>query len=595
MAISFVNNPPPSAAALLAKVLLAVGLGLVGACTGSVSSDIPTTGTGSSGVATGGRGAPGTGGSGTGAGSQPGTGGVGAAPVPANPPAAVLVPTSRMIRLSHSQWINTVKDLLQLSDIAAIASAVTGDAVVGFDNEGESLFVDAQLREDLQDAAIAVTDKVVNDATALARVMPANAPADVAGKGKAFITAFGQRAFRRPLTTTEVQDYVTLFGQGAALYPGVDTLVSGLKLVMQQMLQSAYFLYRTELSTVATAGKVPLGGYEIAAKLSYALTNTMPDDTLSAAAASGDLANVTTAKAQAARLLDSAAGAQGRDNFHFQVFRLGTYDGITRDMAVFKNFTAESPASMRREALSYTRWIYDQKYGVRELYTSPVGFVNKTLAPLYGLAAANFGSDLVKTDLDPTQRAGILTQAGFLSSYVLQNDPDSIHRGVFVNQRVLCVKLPPPSPNAGKLIDITPNMTNRERVEMTTGNGTCGAGCHSTWINPAGFAFEQFDAIGQYRTMDRGKTVNSADTYPFTDGSKSYSGAVEFARAIADGQQAHDCYTRNWVSYLNGRELAAEEMPVVSWYALKSRVGQMSMKELIVSTVTADNFLNRLP
>ena len=143
-----------------------------------------------------------------------------------------------MIRLSHSQWINTVKDLLKLSDITSIASAVTGDAVVGFDNDGESLFVDVQLRQDLQDAALALTDKVVNDPTALARLMPANAPADVAGKGKAFITAFGQRAFRRPLTASEVQDYVTLFGQGTTLYPGGDSLTSGLKLVLQQMLQS---------------------------------------------------------------------------------------------------------------------------------------------------------------------------------------------------------------------------------------------------------------------------------------------------------------------------------------------------------------------
>jgi len=542
------------------------------------------TGTGSSGGATPGAGAS----SGTDAGGQTGT-------IPAQPPTAVLVPTSRMIRLSHSQWINTVKDLLKLSDITSIASAVTGDAVVGFDNDGESLFVDTQLRQDLQDAALALTDKGVNDAASLARIMPTNAPADAAGKGKAFITAFGQRAFRRPLTASEVQDYVTLFEQGSALYPGGDALASGLKLVLQEMLQSPHFLYRTELSAVATAGKVPLTPYEIAAKLSYALTNTMPDDKLTAAAASGALANVSTVKSEAERLLDSAAGAQGRDNFHFQVFRLGTYDGITRDMTVFKNFTADSAASMRQEALSYTRWIFDQSYGVRELYTSPVGFVNKTLAPIYGLDSTNFGADLVKTALDPTQRAGILTQTGFLSSYALQNDPDSIHRGVFVNQRVLCVKLPPPSPNAGQLIAITPNMTNRERVAMTTGAGTCGASCHATWINPAGFAFEEFDAIGQYRTMDRGKAVDSADSYPFTDGIKSYNGAVEFARAIADGQQAHDCYTQNWVSYLIGRPLAAEEMPVVSWYALKSRAGQMSMKDLIVSTVTAENFLNRLP
>lgn len=134
---------PRAGAVFFLKLLLTCALGATGGCANSASSD--ASGAGSS---------IGTGASGTGTGNQPGTGGAGAVQIPVNPPSAVLVPTSRVIRLSHSQWINTVKDLLKLPDISVIASAVTGDAVVGFDNDGESLFVDAQLREDLQAAAV---------------------------------------------------------------------------------------------------------------------------------------------------------------------------------------------------------------------------------------------------------------------------------------------------------------------------------------------------------------------------------------------------------------------------------------------------------
>jgi len=212
-------------------------------------------------------------GSGTGAGQGGGQGGgsagtagqgstgLGGDPyaIPSSPPAAVLVATPRMARLSRQQWSNAVRDLLKLTDISAIDSGVTGDALIGFDNEADALFVTEQLRAQLFDAAEKLADKVTGDATALGRLVPANAPTDTAGKGRAFITAFGQRAFRRPLTSAEVTTHVGLFNQASTLYPGVDAFKAGASLVIQAMLQSPYFLYRTELGTAAAgATKLPL-------------------------------------------------------------------------------------------------------------------------------------------------------------------------------------------------------------------------------------------------------------------------------------------------------------------------------------------------
>jgi hypothetical protein len=520
--------------------------------------------------------------------------GAGGIVIPAIAPAAALVPTSRLARLSHPQWANTVRDLLKLADISDVEANVSGDAVVGFDNDVESLFVAEDLRADLADAAVKLAQKVVGDPAALGRLVPATAPTDLVGKAKSFITTFGLRAYRRPLTDAEVTQATTLFNQGPALFPGTDPFIAGVNLVLQFFLQSPHFLYRTELGTTVANGKIPLDDYEIAAKLSYAIANTMPDDVLFAAAAAGQLKTPANLLTQATRLLTSEAGAAGRDHLHFQVLRLGAYDGIVRDTAVFPDFTPAAPAAMRQEMLSFLRWVFDQGYGVKEIFTSPVGFVSKALAPIYQVPGT-FTDQPTKVDLDPTQRSGLLTLAGFLSSYAIGNDPDSIHRGVFVNQRILCVTLPPPDPKATPLIAPQPDMTNRERVEKTTGVGTCGAACHGTWINPAGFAFEEFDAIGKFRTTDRNKPINSADTYPFTDGPKSYNNAVEFSKAISDSSQAHGCYTRNWLTYINGRAVTPAEMPLADYWALMSRAGKMSIKDIILAMVSNDAFVNRLP
>ncbi|HVY29572.1 MAG TPA: DUF1592 domain-containing protein [Polyangiaceae bacterium] len=534
---------------------------------------------------------------GPGTGGAQSVGGAGGDPyaIPSTPPATTLVAAPRLARLSRQQWSNTVRDLLKLPDISEIDSTVSGDALIGFDNQADALYVTEQLRQQLADAAEKLADKVTGDAGALANLVPANAPADLAGRARAFIASFGQRAFRRPLTDAEVTAHLSLFNQGPTLYPGVDAFKAGASLVLQAMLQSPYFLYRTELGAAAIGGKVPLTDYEVSAKLAFALTNTMPDDDLFAAAASGQLHDATSVAAQAKRLMEGPRGTAGINNFNFQVYRLGTYDGITRDAAAFPDFAPGAPAAMRSEALAFFDWIFTQGHGVKDFYTAPVGFVSAAIAPLYGVNSAAQADAPAKVDLDPSQRSGLLTQTGFLSSYATGNDPDIIHRGVFIATRLLCVELPPPSPKATPLIELQPNMTNRERVEKTTGKGTCGEACHAALFNPLGYAFENYDAIGKYRTVDHGQPVNAADSYTLDGELKSFSNGVELSHLLAEAKQTHSCYVQNMMSYLHGRLLAAEDQPQVDYYARLSRAGMVSLHDLELDIVTSDAFLNRLP
>lgn len=610
-------------AALGAALSLAIGCssgviteeGVPGSNGGSATSGDSGAGPGGA-KANAGQSSVGQGGTGQGPTSQGGSGAAAGAPpagkggstgqvedpyaIPATAPSAVLVPTPRIARLSRTQWSNAVRDLLKLTDISEVDRTVSGDALIGFDNEADSLYVTEQLRQQLATAAEQLADQVTTNASALARLMPANAPTSGSARARAFITSFGQRAFRRTLTDSEVTTHLSLFDQGPTLYPDVDAFAAGASLVIQAMLQSPFFLYRTELGTVAAgASSIPLNDWEVASKLSFAITNTMPDDTLLTAAAAGQLKEKSAVLTQAKRLLESANGTAGLRNFNLQVYRLGTYDGIQRDAKTFPDFKPNTPLAMKAEVLQFIDWVFTQGRGVKDFYTAPVGFVNSLLAPLYGVSG-NFSSEpttLTKVDLEPSKRAGLLTQAGFLSSYISVGDePDIIHRGVFIATRLLCKTLPPPDPAAaGKGLVDTPNLTNRERVEATTGKGTCGAICHGALFNPLGYAFENYDAVGKYRSMYQVKPVDAADSYTLDGQLKSFKNGVELSALLAEAKETHSCYVQNMLSYLQGQELSAEQQALVDYYARLSRAGMVSLRDLELQIVTSDAFLNRRP
>ena len=138
-------------------------------------------------------------------------------------------------------------------------------------------------------------------------------------------------------------------------------------------------------------------------------------------------------------------------------------------------------------------------------------------------------------------------------------------------------------------------MTNRERVEATTGKGTCGEACHMALFNPLGYAFENYDAIGKYRTVDHGQPVDAASSlHPRRPGEElrqRYRAVETHLRGQANAQLLR----QNMMTYLHGRLLADEDQPLVDYYARVSRAGQISLHDLELAFVTREEFLNRLP
>ena len=409
---------------------------------------------------------------------------------------------------------------------------------------------------------------------------------------RAWIQQFGERAFRRPLTAPELDSYLQLFALAPTLLESGDDFADGVQVVVTAMLQSPFFLYRVEQSSDALPdGRIFLTDFEVASKLSYALWNTMPDAELFQAARDGALRSADDIRGQANRMLQDERASAMVDDFHRQLLGLDNYDNIYKDPDAFPTYSDQMNGWMKTEAAMYTQEMVFGGHGVHTLYTAPWTIANDELAAIYG-AGPVFEPDengFGRVDLDPSQRAGLLTQSGFLAVNADPNTESSIHRGVFINLALLCVDLPSPPDNIQPLPPPTGDLTNRERIEAHTGEGTCGAGCHSTMINPPGFAFEHYDALGQFRDTDHGLPVDSSGSL----GADSWTDAIDFAAMLADNPSAHACYVQNWLEFLYGRLATPEDADSLQALSNRSRLEDRAILDLLVDLTVTETFRMR--
>ncbi len=531
---------------------------------------------------------------------EPGEGeGDGPGPVPGGLPEGAaetqVAGRSMFPRLSHAQWENTVRDLLRLDDRPGLSASFTSDPLGGvFDNNEAALLVTPGLWSDYQRAAEELAAMVASDQGKLARLLPADLPAEPEARAQAFVERFGERAFRRPLSADERGAYLALFDRGKELFEGEDPFVAGVRAALEAFLQSPHFVYRVELGAgPAKGGLIPLSGYEIAAKLAYLFWNTMPSEELLAAAKAGELSTHEAVRAYAERMLEDPRAREVVGAFHRQLYDYEQYHDLNKDQALFPEFVPEMGDAMQREAeLFVDHVVFDKEGGLTDLLTARTAFVNGHLAAAYGIDG-EFSNEFKKVELDGAERSGLLTRLGFLASRATARQPDSIHRGVFVNLRILCASLSPP-PDDATAVPPGEHATNRERVAAHTGKGTCGEACHATMINPAGFAFEHYDAIGKYRATDNGAPVDAADVYYLGGQPRSYADAIAFSQVLAESSEAHACYAKHWVEFAHGRDAVAKDRGLIQALGDASR-GGASTQELLLQIVSSTSFLARVP
>ena len=281
-----------------------------------------------------------------------------------------------------------------------------------------------------------------------------------------WVERFVSEAYRRPLTDIELSQWVQVFQDGSSFFQSGDDIADGVQLVTTTVSQSPYFLYRLE----QTPPEGVLDDYELASKLSFQVCNQPPDLSMRQDLADGTF--LAHYREHAERLLLSECGQYNLMTMHKELFHWDGYANIDQPDT---DWDTDLNSLFAEEIQQFIAWhLYVENGTLRGLYTADYTFANDRLATLYGVDDAVDSEEFTRIELNPSERSGILTLLGPLAykSDVGQSSP--IHRGVFINDAILCKSLPPPPDVVPNLPVQDPELTNRERVEAHTGAGTCG-------------------------------------------------------------------------------------------------------------------------
>jgi hypothetical protein len=483
--------------------------------------------------------------------------------------------TTRFARLTNEQWQRAVKDLLHLDQLPTQESQFfesIGAGATDFVNDQSRLQMSGTQWEQFQGAAEALAKRVSATDAAMQGV---HEPAEAS----TFVREFGLRAFRRPLREDEVTRYVAVFEAGAALKGEQGEFTKGASLVVETMLQSPNFVYRTEVGVAGTA----LSGYEKAAKLSLYILRTAPSDELLAKAGRGELDSIDGLVAEARAMLETEAAAQTFQAFHAELYELSRFTGIAKSDPLFTQAVGEELVAASE---AFFDRIYRDDHGLDEILTTRQAFVGPATAQFYGVSPAP--RTLSEVQL-PEERAGFFTQLPYLMYFARDLQSYGILRGVHINTEVLCAKLPELTVPAPPLPEVE-YVTSREYMEKGT---VCGGVCHSDYINPLGFSMENFDGMGRTRERDNGAVVDTTGAYPFVGAMTSFTSAVDLMTTIASNEMAHQCYSRYIASYGLGRSLGAKDYDLVKDLTDKSLGDKASTKALVLALVSSPAFNTR--
>jgi hypothetical protein len=506
-------------------------------------------------------------------------------------------PSVRMMRLTHQEWGNTIQDLLGIQDVAPLLAVLRADPNQSgfvFDNNYESLSVDEALWNGYRIAAAAAAAAVLEDGTLKDSLFPPSAD-PLETRIAAFVDAFGTSAFRRPLSETERAAYITRFSEASAYYPDTDPTDAGIAFTIDSMLQSPFFVYRIEQSEQVVDDSIPLDDYEIASRMSYFLLDSMPDPALFARAEAGELSDPAVRRQETQRLLATTRGADTMLSFHDLLLKFESFEAVNPSPAFFPDVSPSLGVDARTEAELFIReLIHADKGSLKDLLTSTESYVNAGLAEIYGLAGTFSETEFERVQLDPERRLGLFTRTGYLAHNASSVNPDPIHRGVFLATKMSCLGISAPPDDITPVPPQADDKTNREMVESHTEDPeTVCVQCHKPLINPYGFPFENYDAIGAWRDTDNGKPVDAA-TEPFIGGEKvPVANANELMATMAEASDVHRCYVKHWIEYAYGRNATEYDTPTYDMLGDASRSDDLAVETVLVELVASPIFVSR--
>jgi hypothetical protein len=392
----------------------------------------------------------------------------------------------------------------------------------------------------------------------------ADAP-DRGEKLKAFTLRFAQMAYRRPLTDEQKADL-------AKIYAGAAPEIAA-KRAFIFTLSNPAFLY---------PGIGPQDDYAVASRLALTLWDSVPDASLLKAAAAGQLKDAAQVRQQAQRMMkDSRAKSKLRDFLHHW---LHVEEGaeIAKDQKEYPGFDQGVVMDLRTSLDLFAESIvWSEQSDYRQLLLSDTILMNERLAKFYGQKVAA-GGDFQPVKMDADQRGGVLTHPYVLATFSYTKSSSPIHRGVFVTRNILGRMLKPP-PMAIAFMDdkFDPSFTMREKVAELTAKPAC-MSCHVT-INPLGFSFERFDAVGRVRATDNKKPVDTSADYIAADGSViKLTGARDVATHAAESLSGQTGFVRNLFQEMVKQPPAAYSPELLGQLTTKFRADNFHVRNLAV-------------
>jgi hypothetical protein len=327
----------------------------------------------------------------------------------------------------------------------------------------------------------------------------------------------------------------------------------------------------------------------------------VPDDALNAAADANMLTTKEQILAQAQRMIKDRAKVSGLvAGFHRDWLGMNMsmshWFKIDHDPAKFPLYNAAAKLIYAAEMDRFFEEVAFAGGSFKDLFLSPVAFVNRDNAAIYGLDPAAYGTDLVRVELDRNQRPGFMTRIGFLQSYSSYDTTSPILRGAFITAHMIGLDPGPPNVDPSTVMKpMGPFSTQRAMVEKLTEPQEC-TGCHSAFINPPGFVLERYDAIGKWQDVDPlGGPINgTADVYFNASDPKTITSPLELMTEISVGATAKAMYAKNWVTYTTGRAPNPNDACLSDQINAKLANDGYTVLNLLADLTQADSFRLRV-
>ena len=486
--------------------------------------------------------------------------------------------SSQLRRLTRAEYNNTVRDLL--GDSTAPANAFSPDEkALGVAIGGT---VTNLLGEQFQDASEGLAANAATNLSAVTSCDPAQGGEDTCASD--IVDNWVPRAYRRALEGDERSRLMALYSAVKTKYD----FKAGVEVLVRAALQSPHFLYVVETGA-GPSGRIPLTQFELASRMSYFLWSSMPDKTLFDAAKAGQLADAGSIEAQARRMLADPRAVDTVRSFHRQWLELEHLDSLNKDTDYYPAFNDALRSAMAEETERFVEHAVLKEGSFEGLFTADYTFVNAELAQLYGVAPPSSG--WAKVSLPKDKRAGLFTQASFLSAHAHPNQTSPILRGKFVREAVLCQLISPPPPNVEIVVPKPePGLSTKDRFAQHSSDPAC-AQCHKL-MDPIGFGFERYDGIGAFRETEEGKSIDDSGELLESDVDGPFLGAVELAQKLAGSDLAKDCMTRHWFRFALKRGEDADEYTIAQ-ANIRFKDSGYDIRELMIALTTAHGFRYR--